>query len=91
MTFASLLVSLAGPLVRKALLSLGVGVVTYVGLQSALTAALNASQNAFGGVAAGPAAILAMSGVFTALGIIAGGIVAGVTMIALKRFQIITG
>ena len=91
MTFVSLLVSLAGPVVRKALLSLGVGVVTYVGLQAALTAALNASQNAFGGVAAGPAAILAMSGVFTALGIIAGGIVAGVTMIALKRFQVITG
>lgn len=91
MSFASLMVGLAGPVVKKALTSIGVGIVTYAGLQAAVSGAIGAAQSAFGGVAAGPAAILAMSGVFTAMGIIAGGITAAVTMVALKRFQILTG
>jgi len=91
MSFASLMVSLAGPVVKRALASIGMGVVTYAGLQVAVNGAISAAQSSFGGLAAGPAAILAMSGVFTAMGIIAGGIISGITMIALKRFQIRTG
>lgn len=89
-TFSNLLVSLAGPVVKKALVSLGVGAVTYAGLQAAASSAVSAAQTAFGGVGAGPAAILAMSGIFTAMSIIAGGIMAGITMVAVKRLQMLT-
>lgn len=90
-TFAGLLTALAGPIAKKVLLSLGVGAVTYVGLQAAASGAISASQNAMVGLPAAVAQILAMGGVFTAMSIIAGGIMAGVTMIAVKKLQVLTG
>ncbi|WP_374279230.1 DUF2523 family protein [Azonexus sp.] len=80
------LMALVGPLARQVLLSLGIGVVTFVGLDTAVTAALSAAKAATSSISADVAAILAMGGVFTAMSIIAGGITAGVSMIALKRF-----
>jgi len=80
------LMALIGPLARQVLLSLGVGVVTFVGLSAAVTAALGSAKASLAGLPADITQVLALGGVFTALSILAGGITAGVSMIALKRF-----
>jgi len=80
------LVALAGPVVRQALVSIGVGTITFVGLQSAVTSALNGAKSAVGGMPADIASIVAMAGIFTALSILAGGVMAGVSLMILKRF-----
>lgn len=85
-TFSSAMMALAGPMAKKVLSSLGIGVITYVGLETAVTAGLNSAKSAFGGMTADAIQIAAMYGFFTALSIIAGGIVGGMTMVMLQRF-----
>lgn len=86
MALAGVLVALAGPIARQVLLSLGIGVLTFVGLDAAVSAGLSAAQNHLGQIPASAAQVLARAGMFTAFSIIAGGITAGVSMVALKRF-----
>jgi hypothetical protein len=86
MPLGTWLVGLAGPIARQVLLSLGIGVVTFVGLDSAISGALSSAKSAMGGLTGDYAAIVALGGGFAAVSIIAGGITAGVSMIALKRF-----
>ena len=86
MNLVTWLMSLAGPLARQALVSLGFGIVSYVGVSAAVTAALSSAQSAWGGGGAGDvAAFVGLAGVNTALGIIAGGITARVSMLVTKR------
>ena len=80
------LVGLAGPIARQILVSLGIGVVTFVGLDTAVSSALGAAKAALAGMSGDALQIVALGGGFTALSIIAGGITAGISMIALKRF-----
>ena len=55
------LVSLAGPIARQVLISLGVGVVTFVGLQAAVSSGLGAAKAALSGLPADAAQIAAPS------------------------------
>jgi len=87
MGIGSWLVALAGPIARRVLLSLGLGVVTYVGLDLALSAALSSAKSSLGALPADIAALLAIAGVNTAASILAGALTARVAMIALKRFE----
>lgn len=87
MGIGSWLVALAGPIARRVLLSLGLGVVTYVGLDVALSAALSSAKASLGALPADIAALLAIAGVNTAASILAGALTARVAMIALKRFE----
>lgn len=80
------LMALAGPLARQVLVSLGIGLITFVGLDAAVTAALGAAKSNLGMMPATVAALLARGGIFTAFSILAGGIVAGVSMTVLSRF-----
>jgi hypothetical protein len=80
------LMALAGPLARQVLISLGIGLVTFVGLDAAVTAALSAAKSNLGQMPAAAAAILARGGVFTAMSVIAGGITARMSMMVLKQF-----
>lgn len=89
-SFSAVLTALAGPLAKKAMTALGFGVVTYVGLDAAVTAGLSAAKSALGGIATDYAAIAAMFGFFTACSIIAGGITAGLTMMAFKKLALLT-
>jgi hypothetical protein len=82
---ASLIMALAAPLVRHVLISLGIGLITYVGLDAAVSSALSAAKANMGGIAGSSAAILARAGVFSAMSIITGGIMARVSMMVLKR------
>ena len=93
MPFAALLVALTGPIARQVLLSLGIGLVTYAGVDVAVSALLSQARTAWasgpGGGAGAAAQLIAMAGVNTALSIIAGGISARVTMLVLKKFQVV--
>lgn len=84
--FSSLLLLIAGPIARQVFVSLGIGLVTFVGLDTAISVALSASKLHLGQIPASIAAILTMGGVFKGLSIIAGGITARISMVSLKRF-----
>jgi len=82
---AGFLMGLIGPLVRQALISLGIGLVTFVGLDAAVTSALGAAKASMGQMPAAAMAICARGGMFTAMSIIAGGVSARMSMMVLKR------
>ena len=81
---------MAGPVARQALVSLGIGTLTFVGLQAAVTSALSAAKSSIGGIQVDIAQVVAMAGIFTALSVLAGGITAGVSLVVLKRFAKLT-
>ncbi|MFN5048841.1 DUF2523 family protein [Roseateles sp.] len=90
MTWAAFIMALVGPVVKRVLASLGLGIVTFTGVDLAVSSVLSQAKAAWAGGLVGDAAqLVAMAGGNTALGIIAGGITARVTMIALKRFSIL--
>lgn len=86
MKLGAWLVALSGPIARQVLLSLGIGLVTFVGLDTTVTAALSSAKGSLSGIGGAAAAIMARGGIFTAASIIAGGITAGLSMMILKRF-----
>jgi len=77
--------ALVGPLLRKALLAIGIGVVTYAGVSTAVNAALGSAKASLSAMTGGAVQLVALGGGFTALSIIAGGITAGVSMLILQR------
>lgn len=76
---------LAGPMAKRVLTALGFGVVSYVGVDTALNAAIAAARSSWSGMAAFPAAMLAMSGMGTACGILVGALAARLSMTVLKK------
>lgn len=88
MPIAAWLMSIVGPLAFRVLAQLGVGVVTFVGVEAAITGALSAAQSAYSGQPAVVLQFLAIAGVNTALGIMSAGITARLTLMAMKRFQL---
>lgn len=84
-TLAGLLTAIAGSLAKKVLAALGMGFITYVGLDTAVSAAISSASSSMGGMASDVSAILAISGFFTACSVIAGGITASVAMVSLTR------
>lgn len=89
-TFAGALTALAGPLAKKVLTSIGIGIITFAGMEAAVTAALAAAKASFTGIGPDIAAIMAMFGIFTVASIIAGGITACLTMMSFKRLGLLT-
>lgn len=91
MPFAAFLMGLVGPLARQILVSLGIGLVTFVGMDVAIGAALSAAKSSLGALPSAITAVMAMCGFFTAFSIIAGAIVARVSLVTLQRFGKVTG
>lgn len=83
------LVALAAPAIRKILVSVGVGVVSYVGVQAALTTALGEAKAAWSGLGGDAMSLIELSGASTALSIIAGALTARLTLVALKKLQVL--
>lgn len=88
---AEWLARISWPLVTRVLSSLGVGTVTYVGAESALSGAFAAAKGAVAGIGGAVAQILAMAGFFDAMAITAGGITSALAWMVLKRFALQTG
>lgn len=87
---AEWIAKISWPLVSRVLSSLGVGTVTYVGAESALTGALGTAKAAFVGMGADILSLLAMAGFFDAMAIMSGGIVSGLSWLVMKRFALQT-
>lgn len=85
----SFIVSLTGPVVKKALSSIGVGLVSYAALSSALNAALGAAKGALGGLSGSALSMIQLSGCLDALSIIAGALIARVALQSIKKFEVL--
>lgn len=80
------LLAIVGPAARKVLVALGIGTLTYVGMDAALNAALGAAKAAWGGMPADVASLVAIAGVNTAASILAGALTARLALEVAKRF-----
>lgn len=87
--WGTFLAGVAGPVAKRVLSALGFGVVATLGVQAAITTALNSVKAAVGGMSGVVADLVAMTGFFSALSIIAGGLVASGSLMALKKLSII--
>ena len=85
----TLLVGLAGPVAKKVLTSLGFGIVSFAAMSSALNAALAAARNTLTGFTGEAAAMVQLSGVFVGFSIIAGALVARLSLSSLKKLDIL--
>lgn len=85
----SWLVSLSGPIIKKALTSIGVGVVSYAAVAGALNVALGAAKAAWGQMAGEALALVQMAGVNTAASILAGALTARVALSVFKKLELV--
>lgn len=89
MKFGEFLLGLSGPIAKKVLVSLGIGVVTTVGLTVALDQMLGIAKANWGGLPSIVAQFMAISGVNEGLSIIAGAMVASLAMVPLKKLELL--
>jgi len=89
MNLGAWFISLAGPAIRKVLASLGIGLVSYAALITALNSALGSAKSAFGGLGGESLSIIQLGGFPEALSVIAGALIARASMQALKKFEVI--
>lgn len=87
-SIAAWLGALAWPLVSRVIMALGIGTVTYVGLNAAITGALGAAKGALGGLGGELGGLIALSGFFEAMSITAGAAVACIAFTAAKKFTL---
>lgn len=85
MGWGTFLVALAGPLARKVLLALGIGWVTYAGLDTLMSAVVASVQSNFGAVSGSWAQVVWLAGFGQAIGIILGALMARVSMMVLSK------
>lgn len=88
--FGTFLVSLAGPAIRKIMLSLGLGVASYAAVTVALNSVLSNAKAAWGGLGGDALALVQIAGLNTAMSIVAGALIARVAMMALKKIEILS-
>lgn len=72
MTWATWLLSLAGPLVIRALLAIGVSVLTITGVDTAFGGLVSSAQSYYGGMPSAVLGLASLAGVPQALGIVFG-------------------
>lgn len=85
------LVGLAWPAISRIMAALGLGTVTYIGLESALRSAITQAQSSLSGLAPDIMALLSMAGFVTALSVISGAAITSLAFVVLKRFSFRTG
>ncbi|KAF1003057.1 MAG: hypothetical protein E5299_02544 [Burkholderia gladioli] len=83
------LAAVAGPIVKRALVALGFGVVSYAAITAALNAVLSQAKAAWAGLAGEALALLQLAGVNTAASILAGALVARVARQSLKKLELV--
>ena len=83
-TIAAFLATAAGPLIKRALVAIGIGSVTYVGLDAAFASAKDLVVSNYGQMSGNVADLVSLAGVGQAIGIILGAMAARVGMAALS-------
>lgn len=84
-TIASFLIAAVGPLAKRVLVALGIGTITYAGLDVAFGAAKNLVISSYGQMSGDVANLVSLAGVGQAIGIILGALAARVAMTALSH------
>jgi hypothetical protein len=79
----------AAPLARKVIAGLGMGIISYGAVLTALTYALDYAQSAYTGLPALMIALLNLGGIGEGLGMIAGALTFQVTVAALPKLGVI--
>jgi hypothetical protein len=88
MSLALFLRSIAWPIVVNVLISMGMGTVTYIGLQAAFNQLVSAAKSSFSGVAVEILQILALAGFFTAMSIVVGAMVTRLSLVVTKKMML---
>lgn len=83
-TIATFLIQAIGPLAKRLLVAIGIGTVTYAGLDVAFGAAKNLVISSYGQMSGDVANLVSLAGVGQAIGIILGALAARVAMTALS-------
>lgn len=83
-TIAAFFASSIGPLVKRALVAIGIGTITYAGLDTAFAAARDLVVSNYGQMPGNVADLVSLAGVGQAIGIILGAMAARVGMTALS-------
>ena len=87
---AAWLAKISWPLVSRVMASMGLGVVTYTGADTALQSAMGHIKTAFMGFSGDILQLLAMAGFFDAMSIMAGGLGSALAWLTLKHFALQT-
>lgn len=87
---AALLMALASPIAKQVLLSLGLGIITFAGMSTALNAITTLIQTNLSGMSAAVAALMGLAGAGQALGIIAGAVAYRIGLQVTKRIGVLT-
>ncbi|MBN8490107.1 MAG: DUF2523 domain-containing protein [Burkholderiales bacterium] len=90
MNWATWLMSLAAPIAKRVAVALGFGYVSFEGAALVLENAFASAQGALGGLVGEAAAILARAGMFDAMAIASGALVASLSWVMLRRFALVS-
>ena len=85
---AQWLASITWPLVSRVFAAIGLGTITFTGINTALGSALDAAKSAFTGIGGDLLQILAIAGVFDVMAILSGGLISGLSWLVLKHFAL---
>lgn len=80
------LVAIAGPIVKRVLVALGIGVVSYAGLNAVMSQVQSAVTNAWGQMGTVTLQLLTLAGFSDALGIALGALAARLALVSLSHF-----
>ena len=80
MTWAVFLLSLVGPIVVRAIIAIGLSVVTVTGMTALVSSLVTAAQGYYGGMPSAILGLAALSGVPAGLGLVFGAFVARAAM-----------
>lgn len=83
------LVSLAGPIIKKILITLGIGLVSYAALSVALNQAISSAKAAWGGLGGDSLGLIQLAGVPDAISIVVGAVLARVAMQSVNKLQLL--
>lgn len=83
--WAITLLAWMGPLAKRVLIALGIGTISYVGIDAVMTGVTSAITSSLGGLSSDIINILAMGGFTTAISIILGGVASRISMMTLKK------
>lgn len=90
-TLARWLTDISWPIVSRVLSALGVGTVTYSGLNTAMDNVIASAQSAVQGLLPVVVQLAARAGFFDYMSITSGGLTTGLTWMVLKHFALKTG
>ncbi|MFM5655606.1 DUF2523 domain-containing protein [Aeromonas veronii] len=88
MNIAAWLLSIAGPIVTRVLIQLGIGVVSYAAVITAVNSLISSARGNYNNIPTDIASVFAIAGFNDAFGIIVAAIAARLSVQVWKRFQI---